>query len=160
MGGIHFIPTEGWIVPILWRRKFPKNIQQQIVTWSNPTGTLTNSDFELTGNIAHMDILAQFADVRERTIHNSSDNVASVYWLRKGSTTTTGAAAYHLRLQSLHQQQHRYVPCHDYIPGWANEMADICSRAWHLSNDQLLSHFDQNIPQNEPCQLCSLRDPM
>ena len=160
MGGVHFVPTEGRIVPILWRRKFPTIIQQQLVSWSNPTGTLTNSDFELTGNIAHMDVLAQFADVRERTIHNSSDNVASVYWLRKGSTTTTGAAAYLLRLQSLHQRQHRYVPRHDYIPGWANEMADICSRAWHLSNDQLLSHFDKKFPQNEPWQLCSLRDPM
>ena len=160
MGGVHFIPSEGRIIPILWRRKFPLNIQRQLVSWTNPTGTLTNSDFELTGNIAHMDILTQFADVRERTIHNSSDNVASVYWLRKGSTTTTGAAAYLLRLQSLHQRQHRYIPRHDYIPGWANEMADICSRAWHLSNAQLLSHFDTKFPQSEPWQLCSLRDPM
>ena len=49
---------------------------------------------------------------------------------------------------------------HDYIPGEANKMADICSRAWHLSDTELLAYFDLHFPQDEPWTLCHLRKPM
>ena len=82
----------------------------------------------------------------ERTIATLSNNIASVYWLRKGSTTTIGPAAYLLWLQAHHQQFHRCCSLHDYITDPANDMADICSRAWHLTNSQLFAYFNIHFP--------------
>ena len=96
MGGVHFIPDaeSGGVVPILWRHPFPCWVQDRLVSFDNPSGDITNSDLELAGSIAHNDILAQAADVRECTTHNCYDNTAAVFWQRKGSTTTLGPAAY------------------------------------------------------------------
>jgi len=160
MGGVHFVPIQGRLQPILWRQKFTPAIQTELVSFDNPTGKISNSDLELAGSVAHADIIAQFTDVRERTLQHLYDNTPTVCWQRKGSTTTTGPAAYLLRIQAIHQRHFRYVSRHDYIPGPANVMADFCSRAWHLSDSQLLSHFDTQFPQDEPWQCCHLRRPM
>ena len=80
MGGVHFVPDEsGNVIPILWRRQFPEWISNRLVSFSNPDGDITNSDLELAGSVAQNDVLAQFADVTERTIHNSHDNTATVF---------------------------------------------------------------------------------
>ena len=161
MGGVAFVTTEdGSVQPLLWRQPFPPDVQRELVSFSNPQGSITNSDLELCGNIAHHDVITAIASVRERTVATLSDNVASVYWLRKGSATTVGPAAYLLRLQAHHQRFHRYVARHDYIPGESNVMADICSRAWHLSDSQLLALFERKFPQHSAWQLCHLSPPM
>ena len=64
------------------------------------------------------------------------------------------------RLQALHQQQFCYVPKHDYIPGQSNVMTDLLYRAWHLTDDQIVAHFNSNFPQPKPWKLCLLRKPM
>jgi len=165
MGGVHFIPAshdarDDDIVPILWRCRFPPWVQSRLASFANPRGTVTNSDLELAGSIAHNDVLAQFANVTERTTHNCYDNIAAVYWQRKGATTTLGPAAFLLRLQGLHQRFFRYVPLRDYIPGHLNVMADILSRRWDLTDAALLAYFDRYFPQKRPWRLCPLRSEM
>ena len=161
MGGVHFVPADaGDIVPLLWRSPFPEWICDRLVSDANPHGDITINDLELTGSIAQHDILAQAADVRERTIHSSYDNTAAVAWQKKGATTTTGPAAYLLRLQSLHQRVHRYIPLRDYIPGTCNAMADALSRRWDLTDTQLLTYFNTHFPQARSWQICHLTKPM
>ena len=163
MGGVFFVPPppnslDRSPTPFFWRQPFPLAIQRDLVSYTNPRGTINNSDLELCGNVAHHDVVAQTADVRERTVWTGSDNTANVYWLRKGSTTTTGPPAQLLRIQSHHQRLHRYVPVHDYVPGSANAMADLCSRAWHLTDPQLISLLNTTYPQTRswrPCRLNS-----
>ena len=157
MGGVHFVPTENSEIPLLWRERFPKWIRNRLSSFTNPKGDVTNSDLELAGSIAQNDILAQAADVCEQTIHNSYDNIATVFWQRKGATTTIGPAAYLLRLQALHQRFFRYVPLRDYIPGPVNIMADILSRRWDLTDAELLAYFNLHFPQKEQWRLCRLR---
>ena len=134
MGGVYFVQVQGVEQPYLWQEPFPLKVQALLVSFENPTGTITNSDLELCGNVAHHDVITSTIDVRKHTIWTGSDNVANVYWNRKGSTTTTGPVAYLLRDQALHQRKHRYAPLHDYVPGSANAMADDCSRLWHLTD--------------------------
>jgi hypothetical protein len=162
MGGVHFVPSPSGthVQPILWRARFTPTVVNALVSSSQPLGTITNSDLELAGTIAHHDVLAHYADIREHTIHNLHDNTPAVFWQRKGSTTTTKAAAYLLRLQSLHQRFYRYVPLHDYIPGPSNTMADLCSRAWHLTDSDLLTLFNSRFPQPQSWMLCQVRPPM
>jgi hypothetical protein len=116
MGGIWFPPTlklPGAIQPhssiclnqpILWRHKFPPAIQNQLVSVQNPLGTITNSDLELAGSIAHDDILASHVPVARLALCSFSDNSPTVAWRNKGSATTSGPAAYLLQLFALHQR--------------------------------------------------------
>jgi hypothetical protein len=161
MGGVAFLPLPGGgHQPVLWRAPFDPPTQQSLVSFTNPTGTISNSDLELAGTIAQHDVVVQALDTREKTVYTLSDNTPATAWQSKGSTTTTGPAAYLLRLQALHQRQHRYVSRVSHIPGVANAMADDCSRLWTLTNDALLVHFDLRYPQDRPWQLLHLRPQM
>ena len=161
MGGV-WLPasTSSHIPPVLWRAKFPQHIQDRLVSSSNPTGDITNSDLELAGLLAQQDIIAQLVNCRGRTILPLGDNIPMVAWHHKHSTTTTGSAAYLLRLNSIHQRHYRYVSKSNYIPGPANAMADDWSRLWHLSDSLLLAHFERFYPQPQPWQLVHLRPEM
>ena len=104
MGGVHFVPIQGRLQPMLWRQQFTQAIQKELVSFDNPTGKISNCDLELAGSVAHADVIAQFTDVRERTLQHLYDNTPTVYWQRKGSTTATGPPAYLLRIQAIHQR--------------------------------------------------------
>jgi hypothetical protein len=98
------------------------------VTFTNPQGDINNNELELAASVAQHNILAQARDVREATIHNSSDNVATVWWQLMGATPSSGPTARLLHLQALHQRNHRCVHLLDCIAGEATETADACSR--------------------------------
>jgi hypothetical protein len=146
--------------PILWRAQFPKHIQTELVSFSNPRGRITNSDLELAGSIAHNDVLAQLVDVTEATTASGTDNTPTLAWRHKGSTTTSKAAAYLLRCLALHQRHYRYLRRDFFIPGISNCMADDCSRLFHLSDSALLAYFTAKYPQPRPWKLCQLRPEM
>jgi hypothetical protein len=168
MGGVWFpastrlkerLPSDGRAAessttgPVLWRSRFDDDTSRKLVSFENPSGTITNSDLELAASIVQHDVAAHTFDVRERTIASGSDNTPTVSWQRKGSTSTTGAPAYLLRLQSLHQRFHRYYSTSFFIPGKINAMADDCSRLWHLSDAELLTHFELHYPQTASWRL-------
>ena len=136
--------------PILWRHRFPPNIQSKLVTFQNPGGTINNSDLELAGSLLQQEAVAQCYDVRERTTKDSTDNMATMYWTRKGSTTTTGPPAKLLRLASIHQRFHRYLNLKDYLEGTRNSMADDASRLNHYDDLNLLLYFNSKYPQPKP----------
>jgi hypothetical protein len=161
MGGVHFVPsTNSPVQPYLWRSPFPTKVTRKLVSTANPMGKVSNSDSELAGSVAQHDILYQIANVQDVTIHNCYDNTATVFWQWKGSATTTGPAAYLLRLQALHQRHYGYAPLQDYIPGEVNLMADVASRSGHLTDTQVLSLFESKSPQTLSWTLCQLRNPM
>jgi hypothetical protein len=156
MGGV-WLSAMPDFCPILWRAPFPPNIQCRLITDDNPTGSITNSDLELAGQIAAQDALLQNFDCRERTLAVFTDNISARAWQRKGSHATLGPSAYLLRLLSLHQRHYRYNATFDYLPGPLNVMADDASRLWTLSNSDLLTRFNTLYPQNQPWQLYILR---
>jgi hypothetical protein len=142
IGGVHFIPLLGGTIELtLCLAPFVLSTQAKLVSFSNPNGTLTNSDLELAASVATRDILAQRYDIREDTIHNYSDSMDTLWWQRKGATSSSSSTAWLIRLQSLHQRHYRCIPTFDYIAGEANAMADACSRMCNLSDSQLLAYF-------------------
>ena len=159
MGGI-WLSTDPSFVPLLWRSRFDPSIIPLLVTGSNKSGSVTNSDLELAAQLATQDILLQRRSCAETTIATFTDNISARAWLRKGSKSTSGPAAYLLRLHSLLQRHYRYRSTVDYIPGPANAMADDASRLWHLSDDALLAHFASIYPQDKPWTICHLRPEM
>ena len=151
---------QGTLPPIVWQTKLPAEITNRLVTYQNPHGSITNSDLELLATIVHKDVLAHAFDIRERTIATGTDNTPALAWQGKGSTSTTGPAAYLLRLQALHQRYHRYCSEHFYIPGSINAMADDASRLTHLSSAALSSHFQRTYPQKQPWLLLTPKPEM
>ena len=161
MGGVYFHPQpKGPPQPYLWRHPFTADIQQRLVSQERPRGTITNSDLELAAIVAQHDVVMQLPHPAMPTIFTASDNTPAIAWQRKGSATTTGPAAYLLRLQALHQRHHRYYPVYAHLAGTRNVMADDCSRHWHLSDDDLLTHFCTHYPQATPWRLLPLRTAM
>jgi hypothetical protein len=140
-------------VPIVWRMRFPKRIADDLVSFRNPHGSITNSDLELAGGIINDEAAAHCFDIRERTTKAGTDNLATMYWHRKGSVTSSSATAYLLRIQALHQRYHRYHPLKDFIPGESNTMADDASRLHHLSDPAFLNHFNSTFPQAQSWHL-------
>lgn len=128
MGGVHFVPQEdGQVLPLLWWSPFPCAIQECLVSFDDPAGEINNIELELSVSVVHHGILAQKCDSWESTIHNSSDNVATVWWQRKGATLSSGPTAGLLRLQTIYQRRYCYVPMIGYIADEANAMADARS---------------------------------
>ena len=140
----HQVPRNN---PIVWRIEWPKHIKEALITEENPLGTLTNSDLELAGGLLHLEAIANNFDVRERTLLSKTDNLATLYWQRKGSSTTTKAPAHLLRLFGIHQRYHRYVPRHDYIPGKSNPLADDSSRLFYLNDTEFLTYLNSTFQQ-------------
>jgi hypothetical protein len=122
-------------------------ITSDLVSFENPQGTVTNSDLELAAGLVQNDVAAHSFYIRKRTIASGSDNIPTLAWQRKGSTTTTAAPAYLLRVQALHQCFYRYNSFSFFVPGKLNAMADDCSRMWYLTDHELLTHFDLTYPQ-------------
>jgi hypothetical protein len=125
------LPLEGTLPPIVWQYALPADVINKLVTFANPKGTISNSDLELLVTFIHNDVLATTFDIRERTLAVGTANTPALVWQGKGSVSTTGPAAYLLRMQALHQQFHRYNTKHFFIPGHLNSMADGASRLTH-----------------------------
>jgi len=157
MGGVWFT-VDG--PPLVWRERFPDDIVHRLVSSTNPTGDLTNSDFELAGVVCHQDILAQHFDVREASVSVLNDNTPAISRSVRGSITSRDPAAYLLRISSLHRRHHRYNADFQHIRGPANAMADDCSRLWQLSDAAFLAYFNQTYPQDQPWHLCHLQSGM
>ena len=163
MGGVFFVPTDTSTADspdyesYFWRTKFPPEIVSQLVTRDNPHGNITNSDLELAASIAQHDVIAHTVHIEYATIFTAHDNTPTVYWNRKGSTTTTKPAAYLLRLQALHRRHYRYYPEHDFIPGTLNAMSDDTSRMHSLTSLAFRSHLASTYPQRRPWLECTLR---
>ncbi|KAI2503277.1 adenylate kinase [Fragilaria crotonensis] len=156
MGGVWFDAVDPTAAPIVWRHRFPPRIASSLITATNKTGSVSISDLELAGTIAHKDVLARHRNVAERTIWVASDNRAAISWSAKGSSTSVDARAYLLRYNAFHQRAHRYVARHHYIPGPVNAMADDASRLWTLSDAALLTHFNTSYPQATSWQMLHL----
>mmetsp|Transcript_36392 Transcript_36392/g.81833 ORF Transcript_36392/g.81833 Transcript_36392/m.81833 type:complete len:1331 (-) Transcript_36392:274-4266(-) len=142
--------------PLLWRHPFPDDIQAELVSDSNPKGSINNSELELAGILAHNDVLANAVDVQETTTATGTDNTSGLGWSTRGAISATTPASYLLRLNSMHQRQHRYQQRNFYIPGLTNKMADDCSRLWNLTDDELVSYFNSTYPQHKSWRLCQL----
>ncbi|EJK54567.1 hypothetical protein THAOC_25793, partial [Thalassiosira oceanica] len=84
--------------PILWRFKFPDDVAARLVSWSNPSGSITNSDLELAGVLGNNMILAQETDLTEQTSATGTDNLPALSWTTKQAVSSTGPASYLLRL--------------------------------------------------------------
>ena len=137
MGGIEF-PSWPDDETLVWRTAWPIGIKNQLVSSTNMDGQITNSDLELAATILHEATIAAHKPMAKLTMYTGCDNVLTVVWRNKGSTTTDKVTAQLLRLASLQQRRLRHIPQLLYLPGHLNQFADILSRRLDLNDSQLI----------------------
>lgn len=128
-GGVWFGGTTA-MPPTVWRVVWPKDISEQVVSDSNPTGTLTNSDLELAGILIHNLVLETIVDTRHQKSVTFCDNTPSVAWATKLTSQAGSNVSYHL-LRALAMRQRTtesVLPEVLSIEGDRNKPADIASR--------------------------------
>ena len=79
MGGVAFMSIAANTQAVLWRQSFPTHVQDRLVNFTNPKGTVSNSDLELAATVMHHDVLTSHFDLREHTIHSFHANTPAQY---------------------------------------------------------------------------------
>jgi hypothetical protein len=155
----------------VWRLQWPADITAAVISESNPTGTLTNSDLEMAAVVLQLNVLEPLVpSMHHKSTHIHSDNTPSVAWLTKMATKTANSDAAHRLVRGLALRQrmlHSAPVSITHVAGSDNNLADIASRAiTHLDDDHaFLTHFDTLFPLQErswqrasppPAQLCNV----
>jgi hypothetical protein len=85
LGGFWTSTRDTSVPALVFRLPFPSHISSQLVSSSNPSGRLTNSDFELAALIVRSAVLAHHVPLNHNHIWCGSNNTAAVSWCAKGS---------------------------------------------------------------------------
>jgi hypothetical protein len=153
-GGVWFSGLKNLPQPFLWQVPWPEDIRSNLVSESNPNGTLTINDLELAGLVLNWLALECQPDL-QLTFHHIGvfcDNTSAVSWAYKLRTSTSIVAGRLLRLLGLRMHARKtssLVPLH--IAGDDNTMADIVSRAFKtgkffIANACLVTYFNHHFP--------------
>ena len=118
------------------RLEWPMKIQQQLVSANNKQGTLSINDLEMAGVLLAWLALEHIIPTSLQGIHVGifCDNMSTVTWTNKKSTSTSKIAGHLLRALALRQHINRSSPLAVmHIEGKQNIMADVASRSFHDS---------------------------
>jgi hypothetical protein len=113
---------------------------------NNPTGTLTNSDLELAAIITGTQLAASHYGGQHPNIVIATDNTPALAWVSKGSTTSTAAPAFLLHYLAQLRRAHKFTLNPVFTSGLTNQVADCCSRLFHLSDDNFLNYMNATFP--------------
>ena len=150
-GGVWF-SGQSSLPETVWRLQWPRDITAAVISESNPTGTLTNSDLEMAAVVLQLNVLEPLvATMRHKSVHIHSDNTPSVAWWAKMATKTAKSDAAHrlVRGLAIRQRMLESSPVNiTHVAGKENTLADIASRAITQIDDDFafLTHFDTLFP--------------
>jgi hypothetical protein len=68
------------LAPIVWCLEWPEDIRQQVVSFANPGGTITNSDLKMAAMLVHYLVLEHLIDLRHVHVAAWYDNTPTVSW--------------------------------------------------------------------------------
>jgi hypothetical protein len=140
--------------PYVWRQAFPPHIQSRLVSTTNPTGDITNSDLELTALVLGHHTQHQLIPKLPYTCtYIATDNTPTHAWVSKGSPTTTGPPAFLLRQLARDCRDARATVYSVFTPGSSNTIADFLSRSFALSDSAVLQHLQHHFPVKPPWKL-------
>jgi hypothetical protein len=156
--------------PTVWRVEWPKDITLNVISDSNPLGTITNSDLEQAGVVLHQLVLERLVDLRHKRSIIHCDNTPSVSWSTRMSSRGKSPTVAHRLLRGLAMRQrttHSSCPAVISIPGVENTMADVASRRIPEieeigaqpdifkpnlpPNFKFLTYFAARFPLPQPC---------
>jgi hypothetical protein len=128
-GGVLFGHTRQ-LPPTVWTVQFPLDIQNRVVSQSNPTGDITNSDLELAVVVLGQMAMGQVTSLLHTRCIIFSDNTPTVSWASKMASKGEKTIAYNL-LRGLAMFQRTTFSAPPYLASIAgqesNGLADTAS---------------------------------
>jgi hypothetical protein len=135
--------------PVVWRVAFPPEISSQVVSDSNPAGSLTNSDLEMAAVLMQYMILQQVTDMTHKRAGTLSDNTPTIAWSTCMADRSKSLTAGHLLrgLAAIQRETQAGPYTMGSVTGKKNQMADIALRSFHIPLDSsFLTHFITTFP--------------
>jgi hypothetical protein len=133
--------------PIVFRHPFPTSMQNRLVSQTNLTGDINNSELELAALIMAAAVLTRVTPTAPHAhLYCGSDNAATVAWATKGSTSSTSHNAYLLRWLAQLTRHRLFSLTPIFVTGTTNSIADFCSRSFHLTDDEFLQEMNRQFP--------------
>ena len=113
--------------PVVFRFQWPKEIQDDIRSCVNPTGSITNSDLEMAALVMLFLVMESTVEnLQTKRVALYSDNSPSVHWVQRLAVRSSVAAMQLIRILALRMQVHRISPLTTlHIEGSKNAMTDI-----------------------------------
>ena len=154
VGGVWLTGTH-YIQLYVWRLEWPLDIQKNLISQSNPHGSITINDLEMAGELLTWLVLESIAPIslKHANIGIYCDNTPTVAWANRLSSSKSTIAGHLLRALALRQHVHRTSPILTVsIPGEDNDMADFASRSFKTSdknpnpNTSFISSFNKKFP--------------
>jgi hypothetical protein len=139
--------------PTTWRVQWPADITTNVVSDSNPLGTITNSDLEMAGVLIHQLVLEQLVNMCHKRSVIHCDNSPSVSWATRMSARGKSPTIAHRLLRGLAMRQrttHSACPAVVHIAGIQNTLADVASRRINEIDSSSASSglFNPHLPPN------------
>ena len=142
------------VPPTVFHLQWPQDISANIVSDSNPTGSITNSDLEMAGLLMLWLVMEDVCAVTDAHVALFSDNSPTVHWVQRLAAKHLTIAMQLVRALALRLQLTKASPLTPmHIAGVNNSLTDIPSRsfgsvpAWHCQTDaQLLTLFNATFP--------------
>jgi hypothetical protein len=164
-GGVWF-GAKNPLSPIVWRVQWPDDITKNVISFDNPTGSITNSDLEMAGVLLQETVLeAHLGPEAMRGIQTAigSDNSPAVAWTTRMASRSTSPVSYRLlKGFAMRQRTSRSAPpAVFHVAGTENVLADVASRnvpnvpaPFHMMEESpdkmcttsFLTHFDAMYP--------------
>ena len=118
--------------PVVWRVEWPEDIQQNVVSFQNPHGTITNLDLEMAGMVLHYLVVEHLVDLRHVHAAAWHDNTPTVSWTNKLSSSKSSMAGRLTRALAMRIHANQASPhvSSVSIAGIQNLMANVMSRTF------------------------------
>ena len=143
--------------PTVWRVEWPDSIRDALVSFTNPHGTITNSDLELAGAFLHVLVLEGMMEMANCNTLSGCDNTPTVSWVLKMCCSSSEVATILLKAWGSRLFHGHFNPSQlFYLPGSLNTHADFASRKFnHQTGDgtkapitpfEFLTSFNTQFP--------------
>jgi hypothetical protein len=128
VGGVVLGELSG-LPPTVFRLQWPLDITNNLVSFTNPRGSITNSDLEMAGLLfLWLCIEGVVPDIAHKHVVLFSDNSPTVSWVEKMASKKSRVAAKLVRALSLWLNVKKACPLTPvHIPGVENALTDIPS---------------------------------
>ena len=154
VGGI-IIGENKVVPPTVFRLQWPDDIKADVISKTNPTGSITNSDLEMAGLLLLWLVMEQVCtDLDNAHVALFSDNSPTVHWVERLASRHSYVAMQLIRALALRLRIRNTSPLTPlHIAGVQNAITDIPSRSfgsvpkWHCHTDHdLLTLFNSMFP--------------
>ena len=131
--------------------KWPYDIVRQLVRFTNPGGTTTNSDLELAALVLHEAVFRSIsASLAWRTPTLGSDNTPAFTCTFREDFPINPVVANLFSIRSAQNRLQHLTPSAFYHPGQLNTMADDDSHCFDLPTHPFLELFHSKYSPHSP----------